>query len=135
MKTKVLICYSIVQKLHHRTITGRRLGLNVHRQSGKVLHFSWNKESKTGVYQNCIARKCSGLPLLLEIILPLRKSGLKGSCNCAYGTALENNEQIVGICFYHFRFFCFCHCRVSLVLEIAKEGTYLRKNGDLLDLQ
>ena len=107
MKTKAPIHFSIVQKLHHRTITGRRLGLSVHRQSGKVLHFSWNKESKTGAYQNCIARKCSGLPLLIEIILPLRKSGLKGSCNCAYGTALENNEQIVRTCFYHVCFFLF----------------------------
>ena len=104
MKKKAPIYYSIIQKLNYRTITGHRLGLNVHRHSGKVLHLSWNKGDKVGLYQNCIARKCCGLPLLLEIILPLRKSGLTDSCNCAFGTVLENNEQTIGICFYQFRF-------------------------------
>ena len=104
MKKKAPFCYSIIQKLHHRTITGHRLQLNVHRHSGKVLHFSWNKGDKAGSYQNCIARKCCGLPLLLEIILPLRKSGLTGSCNCVFGTVPKNNEQTVEICFYQFFF-------------------------------
>ena len=75
---KVPLQYSIIQKLNHRTITGHRLGLNVHRHSGKVLHLSWNKEGKAGSYQNCIARRCSGLPLLLEIILPLKKEWFNG---------------------------------------------------------
>ena len=73
MGKKAPIYYSIIKKLHHRTITGHRLGLNVHRHSGKVLHLSWNKEGKAGSYQNCIARKCCGLLLLLEIILSFKK--------------------------------------------------------------
>ena len=135
MKTKAPNHFSIIQKLNYRAITGSRLGLNVHRHSGKVLHFSWNKESKAGSYQNCIARKCCGLPLLLEIILPLKKRGSKGSCNCAFGTVPEINENIVELSFYHFYFFCFCRCRVNFVLEMMKECTYLSKGDGLLELQ
>ena len=135
MKTKAPNHFSIIQKLNYCEITGNRLGLNVHRHSGKVLHFSWNKESRVGSYRNCIARKCCGLPLLLEIILPLKKRGSTGSCNCAFGTVPEVNGNIVGLCFYHFCFFCFCRCRVNFVLEMVKDCTYLSNKDDLLALQ
>jgi len=134
MKRRERISLSIVQKLNYRTITGHGLGLNVHRHSGLTLHLSWNKRGKTGEYLNCIARKCCGLPLLLEILLLLKQKGLTSSCNCVLGTAPGTCERTIGICFYQFCFFCFCRCRVNFVLEMTKESTYFRKKGDLLDL-
>ena len=135
MNRKRPICLSIIQKLNHRTITGKELGLNVHRNSGRILHLSWNKRGKSGEYLNCIARKCCGLPLLLEILLPLRQKGLTSTCNCVYGTVPGTCERTIGICFYQFCFFCFCRCRVSFVIEMAKDDTYLLNNRDgLLEL-
>ena len=135
MKTKAHNHFSIIQKLNYREVTGNRLGLNIHRHSGLVLYLSWNKRSKAGSYQNCIARKCSSLPLLLEIIAPWRKSGWMGPCNCMFDPVPENSERTIGLYFYHFCFFCFCRCRVNFVLEMMKDCTYLSNKDDLLALQ
>ena len=106
----------------------------MHRNPARILHVSWNKRGKTCEYLNCIARKCSGLPLLLEILLPLRQKGLTSSCNCVFGIVPGTCERTIGICFYQFRFCCFCHCRVNFVLEMTIESTYSSKMDDLLDL-
>jgi len=119
MNKKVCSYYSIIQKLNHRTLTGQGLGLSIHRHSGLALHLSWNKGNKTGSYQNCIARECREIPLLFEILLPLRKSGLTRLCKCIFGTPIGYGEQTIGICFYTEEGF-FCRCRVSFVLEITE---------------
>ena len=134
MNKKVHIYCSIVRKLSHRTPTGQGLGLSIHRHSGLALHLSWNWGDKTGSYQNCIARKCLELPLLFDIILPLRKSGLTGLCNCVFGIAIGYGERTIGICFYTEEGF-FCRCQVNSMLEIADKCTYLSNKGDLLELQ
>jgi hypothetical protein len=134
MNKKVHGYYSIIQKLHHRTLTGQGLGLSIHRHCGLALHLSWNKGNKTGSYQNCIARKCHELPLLFEILLLLRKSSLTGLCKCIFGTHIGYGERTIGICFYTEEGF-FCRCQVNFVLEISEECTYLSKKDDLLELQ
>ena len=115
MNKKAHIYYSIVQKLNYRPLTGQGLGLSIHIHSGLALHLSWDKGDKTGSYRNCIARKCRELPLLFEILLPLRKSGLTGLCKCIFGTAIVYGERNVGICLYMEEGF-FCRCQVKFVL-------------------
>ena len=134
MNKKVHSYYSIIQKLHHRALTGQGLGLSIHRHFGLALHLFWNKGNRTGSYQKCIARECREIPLLFEIVLPLRKSGLLGLCKYIFGTHIGYGEQTIGICFYMEEGF-FCRCRVNFVLEITKECTYFGKKGDLLELQ
>ena len=102
MERRERISLSIVHKLHYRTITGRGLGLNVHRHSSRTLHLSWKKRGKSGEYLNCIARKCCGLPLLLEILLPSRQKGLRSSCNCVFDTVPGTCERTIGILIFSF---------------------------------
>jgi hypothetical protein len=118
MNRKVRVHTSVIHKLSDRALTGRRLGLNVHRHSTRVLHLSWNETGEQNVYLNCITRKCSELTLIDEITLPARKRGLMRPCNCVF-VLVRDDKRTVGICPHQI---WYCHCRVSFVLEVSRRA-------------
>ena len=114
MNMKVRFHVSVIHKLNNRVLTGQGLGISIHRHTGLEFHLAWNAGAKRGSYENCIVRRCQEVPLLFEILLPLRKSNLVGLCKCIFGTEIGYDTQTATVCYYTEEGFS-CRCRVDSI--------------------
>ena len=73
---------SIVEKLASRSITGRGLGIDIHRHTHNVLHRFWKSDSTTGCYTHFLERTQleEGEDDLIQDYIV--KAGLIGACEC-----------------------------------------------------
>ena len=105
---------SVIHKLSNCALTGQGLGISIHRHTGLEFHFAWNAGVKTGLYQNCIVRQCQEVPLLFEILLPLRRSNLVGLCKCIFGTHIGYDTRTTTVCYYTDEGFS-CRCWIDFI--------------------
>ena len=73
---------SIVENQASRSLTGRGLGIDVHKHIATQLHLYWRTDSATGCYARCLVRtqlECGEKDLLLDCLV---NGGLVGACEC-----------------------------------------------------
>ena len=119
---------SVIQILASRSVTGRGLGLSVHKHWKQSIHLAWNPvENRKGVYQNCIARHTIQLGVWYEVERQLRsRKHLTGRCKCIYGTNVGYwKETLDETCYYTCRktrigVKFHCRCTVNFSLEFGE---------------
>ena len=75
---------SIVDRLNFRSITGQRLGLDVHRCTAHRTRIFWNRNSITGCYMNYIGRYEVDYYVSKQIIPFFDTFGMHDACSCCY---------------------------------------------------
>ena len=73
---------TIVKNLASRSLTGRGLGIDVHKHIPTQLCLYWRTNSATGCYTRCLVRtqlECGENDLLLDCLV---NGGLVGACEC-----------------------------------------------------
>jgi hypothetical protein len=75
---------SIVDRLHFRSITGQRLGLDVHRCTKPRTRLLWNRNSSTGCYMNYIGRYEADYYVSQQIQPFFETFGMHDACSRCY---------------------------------------------------
>ena len=75
---------SIVDRLNFRSITGQRLGLDVHRCTKPRTRLFWNRNSITGCYMNYIGRYEADYYVSQQIQSFFENFGMHDACSYCY---------------------------------------------------
>jgi len=91
---------SILERLNFRSLTGQRLGLNVHRCSMSRTRLYWHRSSITGCYMNYIGRYEVDFHVSNQCLRLFDTFGLDCVCSCCYDCPTYLEDRIGKVCIY-----------------------------------
>ena len=91
---------SIVDRINFRSVTGQRLGLDVHRCTTGRTRLYWNRNSITGCYTNFIGRNEVDYYVSKQILPFFKTFGLYDACSCCYINPTYLEDRIGKMCIY-----------------------------------
>jgi hypothetical protein len=111
---------SIVDRLNFRSVTGLRLGLDVHRCTTARTRLYWNRNSITGCYMNYIGRYEVDYYVSKQILPFFKTFGLDDACSCCYINPTYLEDRIGKMCIYTYP-------------QVSEFPLYMRDHSDCWD--
>ena len=92
---------SIVKNLIFRSITGQKLGVDVHQHLSMEIHLCWSTIIEPGYYKNCIVRRISTFQEYNEFMSSIQRSSkFDGACVCCYSSVFTVQRKKAKRCIY-----------------------------------
>jgi hypothetical protein len=92
---------SIVERLTSRSITGRDLGIDVHKHTPQMLHFMWRKRGTERCYTHYFERRLLEAEEYTLIQDHIFRAGFSGICECLSTWLLPPKDKHFRTC--HFK--------------------------------
>jgi len=91
---------SIVKSVIFRSITGQKLGVDVHKHLSMEIHLCWSTIIEPDYYKNCIVRRIGTFRDYNEFMSSIRPSSkYNGACVC-YGSVFTMQRNKAKCCIY-----------------------------------
>ena len=85
---------SVVKSLTFRSITGQKLGVDVHQLLSMEIHLCCSSIIEPGNYKNCILRRIGTFREYVEFMSSIRRSSkFDGACVCCYGSVFTMRRK------------------------------------------